>query len=93
MDAAFLEQILIIFALAIGALALCHRLKVPGIVAFFLTGIIAGPYGLGFITNRADVRSSPNSVSSSSSSPSAWFSLKSLEMKKGCSPAGCSRSA
>ncbi len=55
MDAAFLEQILIIFALAIGALALCHRLKVPGLVAFFLTGIIAGPYGLGFITNRADV--------------------------------------
>lgn len=55
MDTAFLEQILIIFALSIGALALCHRLKMPGIVAFFLTGIIAGPYGLGLITNRADV--------------------------------------
>ncbi len=55
MDTAFLEQILIIFALSIGALALCYRLKIPGIVAFFLAGIIAGPYGLGFITNRADV--------------------------------------
>ena len=55
MDATFLEQILIIFALSIAALALCYRLKMPGIVAFFLTGIIAGPYGLGLITNRADV--------------------------------------
>lgn len=55
MDAIFLEQILIIFVLSIGALALCHRLKMPGIVAFFLTGIIAGPHGLGLITNRADV--------------------------------------
>lgn len=55
MDATFLEQILIIFALSIGALALCYRLKMPGIVAFFLTGIIAGPHGLGLITNRADV--------------------------------------
>ncbi len=55
MDPIFLEQILIIFALSIGALALCYRMKVPGIVAFFLTGIIAGPYGLGLITDRADV--------------------------------------
>ncbi|HOS67062.1 MAG TPA: cation:proton antiporter [Methanoculleus sp.] len=55
MDTAFLEQILIIFALSIAALALCYRMKMPGIVAFFLTGIIAGPYGLGLITNRADV--------------------------------------
>ncbi|NLA38865.1 MAG: hypothetical protein GX882_05710, partial [Methanomicrobiales archaeon] len=55
MDATFLEQILIIFVLSIGALALCRRLKMPAIVAFFLTGIIAGPHGLAFITNRADV--------------------------------------
>ena len=55
MDATFLEQILIIFVLSIGALALCYRLKMPGIVAFFLTGVIAGPHGLGLITNRADV--------------------------------------
>ena len=55
MDTAFLEQVLIIFALSIGALALCYRMKMPGIVAFFLTGIIAGPYGLGLITDRADV--------------------------------------
>ncbi|WP_292491524.1 cation:proton antiporter [Methanoculleus sp. 10] len=55
MDTAFLEQVLIIFALSIAALALCYRMKMPGIVAFFLTGIIAGPYGLGLITNRADV--------------------------------------
>lgn len=51
----FLTEILIIFTLSIVALAFCQRMKVPGIVAFFLTGVLAGPYGLGLIRDPADV--------------------------------------
>ncbi len=44
-----LNDIVIIFALSIVVLFLCNRLKVPAIVGFILTGILAGPYGLGLI--------------------------------------------
>jgi CPA2 family monovalent cation:H+ antiporter-2 len=52
----YLTEVLIIFTLSIAALAFCQRMKVPGIVAFFLTGVIAGPYGLGLIGDQADVQ-------------------------------------
>jgi CPA2 family monovalent cation:H+ antiporter-2 len=51
----FFTEILIIFALSIAVLALCYRAKMPGIVAFFLVGVLAGPYGLGFVSDTADV--------------------------------------
>lgn len=52
----FLTEVLVIFTLSIAALAFCQRMKVPGIVAFFLTGVLAGPYGLGLISDQADVQ-------------------------------------
>ncbi|MDO9527812.1 MAG: cation:proton antiporter [Syntrophales bacterium] len=44
-----LNDILIILGLSIAVLFICHRLRVPAIVGFLLTGMLAGPYGLGLV--------------------------------------------
>ncbi|MFC1888721.1 cation:proton antiporter [Thermodesulfobacteriota bacterium] len=49
MEIALLYDIVIIFGLSVVILFICHRLKVPAIVGFLLTGILAGPYGLGLV--------------------------------------------
>jgi len=49
MEIPLLNDIVIIFALSIAVLFICHRLRVPTIVGFFLTGILAGPHGLGLV--------------------------------------------
>ncbi|MGA8164913.1 MAG: cation:proton antiporter [Waddliaceae bacterium] len=47
---------MIIFGLSIVVLLICHRLKVPGIVGFLITGIVAGPSVLGFVSAGQDVK-------------------------------------
>ena len=49
MQIPLLGEIVIIFGLSILVLFICYRLRVPTIVGFLLTGIIAGPHGLGLI--------------------------------------------
>ncbi|PXF57596.1 MAG: potassium transporter KefB [Deltaproteobacteria bacterium] len=49
MEIPLLNDIVIIFGLSVAVLFACHWLKVPHIVGFLITGIIAGPYGLGLI--------------------------------------------
>ncbi len=49
MQIPLLNDIVIIFGLAIAVLFICHRLRVPTVVGFLLTGIFVGPYGLGLI--------------------------------------------
>lgn len=49
MQVPLLTEIVIIFGLATVVLLICHRLRVPTIIGFLLTGIIAGPHGLGLI--------------------------------------------
>ena len=44
-----LSDILIIFGLSIVVLFVFNRLRIPAIVGFLLTGVLAGPYGLGLI--------------------------------------------
>jgi CPA2 family monovalent cation:H+ antiporter-2 len=44
-----LSDILIIILLSVVVLYLCHRMHLPIIVGFLLTGIIAGPHGLGLV--------------------------------------------
>ncbi len=44
-----LNDIVIIFGLSIVVLFICHRFRIPSIVGFLLTGILAGPHGLGLI--------------------------------------------
>ncbi|MHC1584635.1 MAG: cation:proton antiporter domain-containing protein [Methanosarcinales archaeon] len=50
-----IEGILIIFALSIVVLLVFHRLRLPPIVGFLLTGVVAGPHGLSLIEIVRDV--------------------------------------
>ncbi|PIE70897.1 MAG: potassium transporter KefB [Deltaproteobacteria bacterium] len=38
-----------IFALSALVLLVCHRLKIPAIIGFLFTGVLCGPYGLGWV--------------------------------------------
>jgi len=49
MEIPLLKDIVILFILAIAVLFICHRLGVPAIIGFLLTGVFVGPYGLGLI--------------------------------------------
>ena len=49
METSLLNDIVIIFGLAIAVLFICHRLRMPTIVGFLLTGIFVGPYGFGLV--------------------------------------------
>ena len=49
MEIPLLNDIIIIFGLAIAVLFVCHRLHVPVVVGFLLTGIFVGPYGFGLV--------------------------------------------
>jgi len=49
MEIPLLQDIVIIFGLSIVVLFICHRFRVPTIVGFLLTGIMAGPHGLRLI--------------------------------------------
>jgi CPA2 family monovalent cation:H+ antiporter-2 len=55
MDIPLLNDIVVIFALSMAVLFLCHRLHVPTIVGFLCTGVLAGPYGLGLIQGVHDI--------------------------------------
>jgi CPA2 family monovalent cation:H+ antiporter-2 len=49
MEIPLLNNIVVIFGLAIVVLFICHRLRVPTVVGFLLTGILIGPYGFGLL--------------------------------------------
>ena len=49
MEIPMLNDIVVIFGLAIAVLFLCHKLRVPAVVGFLLTGIFVGPYGFGLV--------------------------------------------
>jgi CPA2 family monovalent cation:H+ antiporter-2 len=49
MEIPLLKDIFLIFAVALLVVIVCHRLRVPTIVGFLLTGVLAGPHGLGLI--------------------------------------------
>lgn len=46
MNIPLLNDILIIFGLAVAVLVICHRLRIPAILGYLLTGVVAGPHGL-----------------------------------------------
>jgi CPA2 family monovalent cation:H+ antiporter-2 len=50
MDLSLFSEIVTIFGLSVGVICLCHRVRVPPIVGFLITGVIAGPYGLGLVS-------------------------------------------
>ncbi len=49
MQIPLLTEIVIIFGLSTAVLLICHRLRVPSIVGFLVTGILAGPHGFGLV--------------------------------------------
>ncbi|NOX87730.1 MAG: potassium transporter KefB [Calditrichaeota bacterium] len=49
MEIPLLNDIVIIFGLAIAVLFICHRLRIPSVVGFLLTGILVGPYGFALV--------------------------------------------
>lgn len=56
MEAAFFSNLLVISALSAAVLYICHLLKVPIIIGFLITGIIAGPQSLGLISDQESVQ-------------------------------------
>ncbi len=50
-----LADLLIVLTLAVGVILACHRIKIPPIVGFLITGCLAGPYGLGLVKTSEDV--------------------------------------
>ncbi len=45
-----LGDIVVIFALSVVVLFVFHRLKIPPIIGFLFTGVLAGPHGFGAVT-------------------------------------------
>lgn len=50
-----ITEVTILFGIGIVILFFCHRLKVPAIVGFLLTGILVGPHGLAMIDRVEEV--------------------------------------
>lgn len=55
MEMILLNDILKIFGLAVVVLYICHRFNISAIVGFLITGIIAGPHGLGMVHDSGQV--------------------------------------
>ncbi len=55
MEIQLLKDIVIIVGLSIVVIFICHRIRVPAIVGFLLTGILAGPHGMGLIKAAHEV--------------------------------------
>jgi Kef-type K+ transport system membrane component KefB len=48
----FLQSLVIIFGASAVVVFLLHRVKVPNIVGFLISGVIIGPYGIALLTSR-----------------------------------------
>ena len=55
MQTSILSTTVIIFGLSIVVLLLCYRLRIPTIVGFLITGVLAGPSGLGLVGATTEV--------------------------------------
>lgn len=51
MEFRLLNDIIIIFALSIVILLIFHRLHLPSIIGFLITGIVTGPFGFGLVSS------------------------------------------
>lgn len=50
-----LNDVVAIFVLSIFVILLCHKIKLPTIVGFLITGVLVGPHGLGVVSRVEDV--------------------------------------
>ena len=51
----FLQDLVIIFGVSIGVVLLFHRLHLPSIIGFLISGAVLGPYGLNLIDDAEQV--------------------------------------
>lgn len=49
METSILLELVVISGLSIAVIFVCHKIKIPAIVGFLITGVIAGPNGLGLV--------------------------------------------
>ncbi len=49
MEIKLLNDIVVIFAVAVAVLLLCHKLRLPTIIGFLFTGMLTGPHGFGLV--------------------------------------------
>ena len=49
MESLLLNDIIIILGLSVLVAFICHQIRIPTIVGFLLTGVLAGPHGLGLV--------------------------------------------
>jgi monovalent cation:H+ antiporter-2, CPA2 family len=55
MEFGLLKDMVLVLGLAIVVLYLCHRLRIPYVIGFLITGVITGPSGLNLVGNVHDV--------------------------------------
>lgn len=55
MEVPIIKEIVIIFALSIAVLLICHRMRLPPVVGFLVTGVLCGPHGLKLVSAIHDV--------------------------------------
>jgi CPA2 family monovalent cation:H+ antiporter-2 len=55
MEILLLKDIVVIFGMAIAVLFIGHKLRVPSVVGFLLTGIFVGPYAFGLVNSVHEV--------------------------------------
>jgi len=57
MELDLLQDILIVFGLSVIILLISYRIRIPAVVGLLLTGVLAGPHGLGLLHSTRDVES------------------------------------
>jgi len=55
MEFGLLKDIVLLLGLALFTLILFRQFKIPSIIGFLVTGIIAGPHALGLVNNIHEV--------------------------------------
>ncbi|MBN1881315.1 MAG: cation:proton antiporter [Deltaproteobacteria bacterium] len=56
MEIPLFNDILIIFGISIAVLFICHRLRIPYILGYLVTGALIGPFALGLISSYREVK-------------------------------------
>ncbi len=54
-DIAFVRDLVIIFGLSVAVVLVFHRLRLPSVVGFLITGALIGPYGLNLVDDLTRV--------------------------------------
>jgi len=55
LEIAFLKELIVILGLSTVVVMVCQKLKIPSIMGFLLTGVVAGPHGLGLVHSVHEV--------------------------------------